>query len=175
MTALTSIIVDFGDRAGANGAPAHLSAAIDTVEGGLNQGKTSFLPGESVYFLVWQSDNVEHDMPIVSVGAVSVYGGAVPLVARTREQDIVFSNTAEAQVPVPAASLDNVVWMGTSLGALELGADRMTLRATAPGVAVARVRYTTVLPVAYRLHSPQAVHGETDFSVLVYIRGRVVS
>jgi hypothetical protein len=49
-----TIRVQFGNPDGSNGSDAsgHLSAEVDTRPSGLNGGRSSFSPGETVYILV---------------------------------------------------------------------------------------------------------------------------
>jgi hypothetical protein len=81
-----------------------------------------------------------------------------------------FQNSAESALQYPAASLDNVVWLGTDLGALlTLGGNR--IRAAGAGVAMAEVTYTTSFEV-WRLNSPAQVAGRDTFDILIHIEGQ---
>lgn len=163
MSVNTNFQISFGAAAGAAGG--HLSAEIDGRPEGLNQGRTSFVPGESAGFLVYQSANVRHDAPIPSGGAVASLGARVV----EREEDVVFPDTNEASLRIPASAIIQVVWMGRSLGALALDGET-TLRASSKGVAVARVKYRANAD-AYRLSSPLTLGGLTDYSILIFIQG----
>ncbi len=60
-----TIRVQFGNPDGSggpggSGASGHLSAEVDTRAAGLNGGRSSFSPGETVYILIYKSDNVSH-------------------------------------------------------------------------------------------------------------------
>lgn len=162
-----TIQVAFGDADAAAAVGAHLSAAIDDRAGGLNGGDTAFAPGDTAYFLVWKSANVTCDTPRTSAGSIV---GASPGVVQ-REQDVQFADTDEATLAVPATGIVSVTWLGRSLGSLQLQGE-MTLKASAKGVAVARVTYNTA-PSAHGLVSPLTLAGLTDFSILVYILGHV--
>lgn len=166
MAVNTSFQISFG--AGVDAVSGHLSAEIDARPEGLNAGKTSFVPGDIARFLVYKSANVAYDFPVPSAGSIS----PGPAQVVEKEADIAFPDTDTARLPIPAASIVSVTWLGNSLGALAL-ADPQTLRASARGVAVARVRYRANAD-SYALQSPAAVSGLTDFSILVFILGRIV-
>jgi hypothetical protein len=169
MGVTANITVSFGSKADcAEEAGTHLSAEIDGRETGLNNGETSFAPGDTAHFLVYKSANVTYNAPITSGGTIGS-GGAL---AVNHEEFISFADTDTASLSVPVASLGAITWFGNSLGALTLGEDKMTLKASAKGVAVARVNYTANAD-AYSLTSPATLGGETDFSILVFLLGQV--
>lgn len=166
-----STTINFGAAAGsAAAASTHLSAQIDSRPDGLNGGKTSFVPGETAYFLVFSSDNVTVDTPIATAGTIS--SAAVGAVEQS--VDLTFADTNTATLPMPATSITGTTWMGNSLGSLTLGSDGVTVTAGASGIAVARVTFDTT-PEAYALASPSTVAGLTDFSILVFISGSLDS
>jgi len=165
MAVNTSFQIRFA--AGGSAAGGFLSAEIDDRVDGPNAGKTSFLPGETAHFLVFKSANVTYDPPIPSAGSVTSSGATT--VQRT--EDLTFADTDTANLQVPADSIDEVTWLGNSLGNLTL-TDSQTVKASAVGVAVARVKYTAPAD-AHALQSPASVAELPDFSILVYILGRV--
>lgn len=169
MTVSATIQVSFGTESGADG---HLSAEIDDRATGLNSGDTDFAPGDTAYFLVFKSTNVEYDTPVPSAGslvAATVSGGYVE-----REEDLSFADTNQASLSVPASALVSFEWFGRSLGDLTLLDNSMTVEASASGVAVCRVKYRAPC-AAHGLASPSSLNGKTDYSILVFIRGRVVA
>lgn len=170
MAVTANITVSFGADAGADGS-GHLSAEIDSRDDGLNRGYTSFAPGDKAYFLVFKSDNVEYDPPIASVLNSITSAGTGITVSRTEE--LTFADTDTASLNVPCTGDLEVTWLGTSLGGLTL-LDPMTVKASAKGVAVASVTYDAAAD-AYGLQSPSSLNGLTDFSILVYILGRIVA
>jgi len=166
----TSFQVSFGvDDAGGVGAGAHLSAELDDRDGGRNAGKTSFVPGDVAYFFVFSSDNVTYSPPIPSAGSVTSSGSELV----EREEDITFADTDTATLQVPATSITSVTWLGNSLGSLSLTGPK-TVRASASGVAVARVRFQASADV-YGLQSPASIGGLTDYSILVFVKGAVTA
>lgn len=145
----------------------HLSAEIDTRPDGLNGGRSSFNPGETVYILIYRSSNVRITETICSAGSLSAHSRATVQV----EQELLFEDNERASLNKPAkASLQSVAWFGRSLGELTLQSDKTTVRAALRGVGVARVRYDADADV-YALQSPGSLNGESDFSILAIIKG----
>lgn len=170
MSVSATIQVSFGAESGS--VDGHLSAAIDDRADGLNGGDTDFAPGDTAYFLVFRSANVEYDTPVLSAGslvAAAVSGGYVE-----REEDLSFADTNQASLSVPSSALVSFEWFGRSLGDLALLSDAQTVEASASGVAVCRVKYRAPC-TAHGLASPSSLNGKTDYSVLVFIRGHVVA
>jgi hypothetical protein len=170
MAITASITVSFG--AGADGADVqgHLSAEVDSRIDGLNAGRTSFNAGDTVYFLVYKSDNVEYDSPITSAGSAS-RGGSVSV---SKTDLLTFANVNTADLSVPANGAPSITWLGRNLGGVTLGANQKTITAAATGVAVCNATYTASADV-FALTSPASIGGSTDFSILVFIAGRVVA
>lgn len=161
-----TIRVQFGSATG--GEPqGHLSAEIDSRPNGLNGGKTSFAPGESVYVLVYKTSNVSITETACSAGSFSSSGSATVTV----EDEITFDGEDTASLSKPASSRSvSTEWMGRSLGSLSVQSDKMTVKAGSKGVAVAKVSYSASALV-YRLSSPSSINGTTDFSVVALIKG----
>lgn len=168
MAVTANITVSFGDSA-ADGANGHLSAEIDGRPTGLNGGKTSFAPGDKAHFLVYKSSNVTYDTPIASAGTIAAGGKGITV---EKEDDIQFADTDTANLSIPAESIVSVTWMGRSLGSLSLQGDKTTVKVSAKGVAVARVKYACKAD-AWSLQSPATLGGLTDFSILVFILGHL--
>lgn len=165
--ALTTLRVQFGTPDAEGGASGHLSAEVDTRPNGLNGGKSSFSPGETVYVLVFKTDNVVISETICSAGSLSAQ--STTLVPRTEEVMFEDSDTATLSVPVHGA-LTGTTWYGRALGALTVQADRITVKAAVKGVGVAKVTYQALAHL-YALSSPVSLNGETDFSILAIIKG----
>jgi len=158
--------VQFGNQDGSQ-ATGHLSAEVDTRPEGLNGGRTSFSPGETVYILVYMSDNVSITETICSAGSLSAQGSLMV----SASEELMFEDSDEASLGKPARSnLSQSVWYGRSLGNLTLQSDKMTVKASLKGVAVAKVTYEALAQV-YALASPATLNGEADFSILALIRG----
>lgn len=161
-----TIRVQFGNPDG-SGSEGHLSAEVDTRPDGLNSGRSSFNPGETAYILVFKSDGVSITDTLCSAGSLSPQGSAVVTVT----EELMFEDADTATLGKPArSSLTQTAWYGRGLGALSLQADKVTVKAQAKGVAVAKVSYE-VLALVYALASPATLNGETDFSILALIKG----
>lgn len=165
---MSTVHADFQIAFGAgSGSQAHLSAEIDSRTDGYNQGRTSFKPGDVVYFLVYKSANVTYDPPIASAGGITAYGSTI--VSQT--DDLPFPNVRTATISKPSTGIAASQWLGNALGALTL-VDEMTVQAEVQGVAVARV--STAAPAdIWSLTSPAAINGLTDYSILIFIQGHV--
>lgn len=168
MSVTANITISFGEQDAA-GANAHLSAEVDGRDTGYNAGKTSFAPGDIATFLVYKSANVAYDTPVPSAG--SIRNKAIGVVV-TKEDDIQFPDTDTASLSIPSTGIVAVTWLGRSLGGLTL-VSPTEIKASAKGVAVARVRYTCVAD-AWELASPATLAGLTDFAILVFILGRIL-
>lgn len=161
-----TIRVQFGNPDG-SAADGHLSAEVDTRPNGLNGGRSAFSPGETAYILVYKTDNVSITDTICSAGSLSAQGSVVITVS----EELMFEDADSATLGKPARSaLSPSVWYGRNLGSLALQADRLTVRASSKGVAVAKVSYDA-LALVYALSSPATLNGETDFSILALIKG----
>ncbi|MFZ5536723.1 MAG: hypothetical protein ACOZAP_04500 [Pseudomonadota bacterium] len=164
-----TIRVQFGNPDAASAANAHLSAEIDSRNDGLNGGKTSFAPGESVYILVYKTNNVSITQAASSAGSITQSGSATVEI----EEDVMFEDTDTGNLGRPVTGgIAGTVWMGRSLGSLSVQADKTTVKASQKGIAVARVKYTTHALV-YKLSSPTSLNGLEDFSILAVIQGEV--
>ncbi len=160
-----TIVVQFGNPDG-SGAEGHLSAEIDGRPTGLNAGKTSFAPGDSVAILVFKTGNVRITATGCSAGSISARG----TVTVTRTEDVTFADSKTGSLSVPSTGSLSVKWLGRSLGGLFRGADAMSITAGGKGIAVARITYQATAHV-YTLYSPSSVAGETDYSIAVVIAG----
>lgn len=158
-----SLVVQFG--AGSSDRDGHLSAEIDDRPTGLNGGDTSFSPGDTAWFLVFKSSGVTLGQLKSSAGTVSYSGSSINV---TREEDVSFLDSNDANLQVPALSISSVTWMGTDLGAVSVNGT--ALKSTSKGVAVARVQYVAQAWPG-KLVSPTELDGLDDFPIAVLITG----
>jgi len=163
MAANATIVVQFNTAGGA-GSGAHLSAEVDSRPNGLNAGKTSFAPGDSVGILIFQRKVINLALESSS-GSVNLGGGII--VERT--QDLTFANAETATLQVPALNIVSHKWLGRSLGFPLLEQDGSTVRVS-KGVGVCRITYRASATTC-TLFSPVSLEGVTNFSVLVVISG----
>jgi len=159
-----TIVIDFGSAAGLPGA--HLSAEIDSRPGGLNNGKTAFLPGDTVWLLVYKSANVGIQSVESSAGSINAAGPI--LVSKT--ETLTFAKTQTATLSVPAQDLLACAWLGRSLGTPVLGADGMTVAADTQGLAMLSATYAA-LAWPYSLSSPSNLSGLANFPITVLVQG----
>ncbi len=158
------------DKVAVRDAPANagsISAEVDSREDGLNAGVTSFAAGETAHILA-------HPGPGVSVESVTGSAGTIrqgPALTYQQTEDLSFDKVSSARLRLPASSIDSVIWLGTSLGALILADDLITMNAPAAGVAIARVKYT-VAAEAWEVTAPQTAGGETEFPLAVLFKGK---
>ena len=162
-----TIRVQFGNPDG-TGTAGHMSAEVDTRPEGLNHGKSAFSPGETVYLLVYPSENVSITDTLCSAGSLTAHGTTVVSVT----EELMFEETDTASLSKPARSgLSQSIWYGRSLGPLSVSPDKITLKASSKGVGVVKVTYDTLAQI-YALSSPAMLNGESDFSILALIKGK---
>lgn len=161
----SSFNVNFTDSVGA-----HLSAEVDGRTIGLNKGKTSFEPGDHVGFLVYyRKEWVRIDVPFATDGSIEPIGKMI--VEKTEE--IKFIDTRTTSLQQPAQSLTSQIWLGNSLGNIQLLDDMMSVQISSPGVGVAKVKYLCEAD-GYWLKSPAKSSGFTDFTIVVFIKGHLI-
>lgn len=164
-----SLIVRFG---GLSASAGDLQIEIDGREDGFNNGKTSFVGGDSPAFLIFKTDDIVINEIIPSAGRVDFLA----------DQDIVlkeekiFAQVAQASTakPMKGAQLDSFKWIGTDLGTPQ-PLDQKTLQIAAEGVGVLFIDYTTTAQ-AFRLNNvPFPLNGEIEFPVVVFVRGTQIT
>ena len=142
------------------------TAEIDSRDTGLNNGKTSFEPGDSVGILVYKSDDVSIDQVRSSSGSVANLG----LQSVTHTESIQFEGVATATLSRPAKAISSMKWLGNDGGAVTL-TDGINLSVANALVGVLKVTYTSE-PRGYRLSGvPHPLNGETEYDVLVQFDG----
>lgn len=146
-------------------------AELDSRPTGLNNGLTSFFPGEKPYILLYRASFVELVSTIFSMDGLSLHRVADQEVEIT--QSLRFEESSTATLSAPFVSEVSAVWMGRSLGNLAVS-DASTITAVSSGTAICLYTYKSVAQ-AYRLEGvPQSVNGLTEFDILVSFYGRVV-
>jgi hypothetical protein len=167
MTINTTFVIKFQSDSGSE-KDSHLSAEVDARDDGLNGGKTNFAPGDNVYFLLYKSSNVKINSVVTTAGTVLPLDAIT--VVKTEDVSFVESNTTQTEVPVKGTEIVSTEWMGSSLGAITLQADKTTLKTAVSGIGIATIGYNAeALP--YRLTAPNTINGKADFSILVVITG----
>lgn len=163
MTVTASLVVQFGGDDADEGL---LKAEIDSREHGFNNGDTSFVPGQPVYYLVYTGAGVALTRHLSTLGAISSLGRR----SREVEEVVTFADEREARLSYPVAGSLNIDWMGGAPGTAQLrGEDRLVL--PDPGLGIATVTYQSEFTV-YRLGNlPSTVNGKADYSVLIVLVG----
>ncbi len=127
----------------------YLSMEVDDRQGGLNGGRTNFVPGATAGILVRAG-------PGIALSTVTSSAGNLhPAGTQTWQEshDLAFTGTDHAQLPKPVQALSSWIWLGANLGVLTLMPDGMTVQATGAGHALVRVT-VTIAARGYRLTSP---------------------
>lgn len=161
----TTIVVNFTSNNG--GA---LSAELDSRAEGLNNGKTSFAPGETANFLVFASPDVTIDALLASFGTPiqispsPINGGLFEV-----EEWVTFAETAEASLQKPYTSGFTYEWFGNNLGTLTPNGSKVT-KADAKGVGTAKIKYYAAY-TAYAIQSPAQMNGKSEFQIIVLVKG----
>lgn len=163
-TVTTSIVVEFKQVGNSL-----LTAEIDSRPSGMNNGRTSFSPGDSPVFLLFKSDDVTVDRIISSYGTVlSVIPPPPGMDLYEVEEWITFADTDEASLTKPYYTGLTYEWYGTNLGTLT--PKGTSIRAATKGVGVAKVKYYSRF-TAHSVPSPLTMNGKTDFQILVFVAG----
>lgn len=160
MAVTTSIVVQFSQ----NSAGGSLSAEIDSREDGLNQGKSSFAPGDRAFFLLFKSSDVAVDSVVASGGSISSAPGGLYDV----EEWLTFADATEANLSKPMYSGFTYQWYGNNLGAVTVSGNKVT--APTKGVGVLKVTYKAAYD-AYSLASPATMNGKSEFQIAVLVKG----
>jgi len=167
-TVTTSIVVQFTQADGTSGT---LVMEVDdraTADGGLNGGKTSFMPGDTVWLLRYKSSNVVLDAQETSLGSLAE--GAAVVVSKT--EDVTFAGETEASVRYPITSGFTYTWVGKDNGTISVIGET-TLRIPEPAagsyaVGIAKVTYNTTATVVTLTHSDP---GLPDYGIVVFVAG----
>lgn len=160
MPVSTSIVVQFSQ----NAAGGHLSAEIDSRDTGLNKGNTSFIPGDTAYFLLFKSPDVIIDALAVSAGSlVSAAGGLYDV-----EEWVTFADVLEMTPSKPITSGFSFQWFGNNLGPITVVGGVM--RCAIKGIGVAKVKYQSQY-TGHGIASPSTLNGLSDFQIAALVKG----
>ena len=166
----TSIVVNFSaDQSDAEGV---LIVEVDDREDGLNGGNTSFIPGDKVAMLVYQTSNVAITKEIATAGSLVSAGSGTRLIEKELITFTGSGKTANTRYPVSGGFSSE--WLGLSGGAVtQSGETAITVAPPVenePVVGVLSVTYTTSFTVR-NLNSPVSLQGLTDFPIVVFFNG----
>lgn len=163
---IASLVIEFKDSSSSG---LSMSAEIDSREDGYNSGNTSFIPGDSPVFLVYKSSEITIDSIRTTIDLV---GGAVLYLGAGVEnivEFLKFEESARASLRRPPFG---AVTLEYASGDVRTSSNRgSTVTLSASGLSVFKATYVTQF-LAYRLvGAPASLLGETDFPVIVYIKG----
>ena len=158
----TNIVVEFGEGV----SDLFMMAEVDGRDGGLNSGRTSFIPGDSVGILLFKDDRITKITTELTAGTLSKIGKGT---FEVKDEIVVFTDDNEARMRYPIDANFVYKWIGVDRGNLAV-TDGLTIRKSIDGIGVAKISYTAEY-TAYRLHSPLKVSGEDQFTIVVLFVG----
>lgn len=163
-----SLVVEFNDPDDAG----LLVAELDDFPDGLNQGNTSFVPGDSPGFLIYHSSNVIIDSITPSAGFISSLGGGTS--PELIKDDLIFTDNKSASFSKPQKGSLTLTQLGDNHDFGAKTATELALSVQNVGVGVIRARYLSTFR-KYRLGGiPTTLGGETEFQVVIFVTGHVV-
>ena len=106
-----------------------------------NNGKTSFAPGDSVYFRLYQIGDFNYNIGSTN-GSIALTNNNL---LSDEEEDITFEpNDKVKDLQKPIDTLTNIYWYGNSLGSLTKATESsITLGTSATGYGVTNIKYTS--------------------------------
>lgn len=140
----------------------------DPADGGLNS-KTSFVPGDSVIFLIYQGEHVTLDEIIHSWGSSSLFQSGVSV---NQEETLTFTSpdSLSQTLKYPVDSIQSYQWLGNStLGNPKIDGNTITCAIAGGskyGIGVLRVNYTAK-GNAYKLTHAPLGYATYDIATLV--------
>lgn len=159
----TTLVINFD-----GGEESTLQAEIDSREDGLNGGITSFIPGDSPYFLVFKTDDVSTTLD-TTTGTINSMGTGIYKV----EETLTFTNTRESALSKPAEGTVTRTVLSGTLPELQLKYNKLITSEKTIGVV--KVEYDSRYH-SYQLNDiPDNLAGETTFPIIILITGTVDS
>lgn len=160
----TSIVVQINDPAASGSSSARAQAEVDSREDGLNNGKTSFIAGDSVYILLFKDSNVSITSVTASSGTCVKEGSG----SMTIDEFVTLANSDSTSTEKPAVNLTATVVAGA---ATLVSTENGNIVASEPSVAVISVSYTANFDI-YKLSGfPAALDGKKDYPIVVFFSG----
>ncbi|MBF0097503.1 MAG: hypothetical protein HQM04_16700 [Magnetococcales bacterium] len=143
---------------------------IDSRPDGLNQGVSSWVPGDTAYFLVYATPNARVLSVSSSFGEVTMVGP----VEVQHEEELVFEHSDSAQLSHPCTAITQIAWSGEGLGNVAVAANGTGIKADRSGTVAVRVWYNAV-PVVYRLETNAAECLAQSATAIVSVEWEAVS
>lgn len=132
-----------------------------------NNGKTSFAPGDSVYFRLYQVGDFDYNIGTTN-GSISLINSYL---LSNEEEDVTFEPNDKAKdLQKPIDTLINIYWYGNSLGGVTKATDNtITLNNVATEYGVANVQYNSPYKKYLLANGCNFIPPETGkFVVLIY-------
>ena len=163
-----SIVVNFSD--GGDSGNGILMAEIDRRSDGLNNGKSTFYPGDSVGFLLYKGSNVNIDSVVSSAGSI----GPAGLQSITVKETVQFADKKVGTLQYPAKAIGGYKWLGNDGGQPSL-VDEVNLHIEEDIVGVLQVIYSTEAYGYVLSGVPHPLSGEYTYDVLVVVGASTIS
>lgn len=164
MAVTTSLVVQFGSESDAENF--FLSAEIDSRSDGFNNGVTTFLPGDSPYYLVYKSAELSLTTVTTSGTIASAGTTSIPI---TEFKTFAGSKTQSLSKPPNGSVSVNVLASVGAPGTPTVSGTSLSFNEAA--TAVVKVSYTTTPSVFQLINVPTSLGGESSFPVVIYIVG----
>lgn len=127
MTEIVVATLNVNFEADSTAAQGQIKLEIDDRADGLNQGDTSFSPGDNAYFFLFKDENVTliTTTPLTTAGGVSGAGSGTKAV----DENITFSNSDSGNLGYPPDGSVAMHWLGRSYEVYALPSGEQSLRA----------------------------------------------
>ena len=168
----TSLVVSLGDDA--EGTSIY-TAEVDSRDDGLNGGRTNFNPGDSIYILLFKTDNVTTIHSVASKGSLTYQGTTDFEVEGFAEYPN--ENESSLTYPVPTGAVVTKSWLGNDLGHSTISNQSSILLSTDPTalgdpyVGILKYSYTAVADI-YLLQDT-LIPNEAEYSILCFFQGSI--
>lgn len=152
------------------GSSESIKIEVDSRTDGKNNGATNFTGGSTVYLYVTKPSNVTITKVVSSAGSIASAGNGTI----KKKETLTFDDVNTASLSDPMYSGFTYTWVGTSLGAVSVGANRLDIKSDSKGVAVLDVEYD-VLVDFYALTIPTTINAKSEFEINVMVEGAVAT
>ena len=150
-----SLTVSFSSSSSEN---AGLVLEVDDRDDGLNHGKTSFKPGDNVYYLLYKPSDCDITHHLLTAGSKSSVGSGTRSLTGTNADIISFTDSDSATLHYPAHSAVTFTWIGhyertdDSSSSISISmTNEQTVTLSGKVVGLLKCEYTSAYS-AFRLH-----------------------
>ena len=163
-----TLVVSFDEKeVSVTGVSGLLTAEIDDRATGLNLGRTRFIPGDKIGYLVYKNSQVGALQHVSSLGTIENLGTQVE---KQVTETLIFSRSNSADTRFPVKKNFSSRWLGKSGGGVSVVNER-SVQVANPVTAVLEVTYTTIFSEHRVINIPTVVNGKTAFPLVVTITG----